>query len=175
MNSATYTTYRSAAPDAAAPANVEPAPEPAPAPVEETPKEEEKAKKEENPLKTRIRNLGLAVLEGRKIVGEELVGRAIDMIETEDYRAASAALKAGEELDETLRKKIKMTALLAALGSESARTPNFDLLPSFEQDRVMLLGSLAFLGLELLKEEDDQQTELPEAPGAKAPENAPKK
>ncbi len=121
--------------------------------------EPDPAQDEGNTLKARIQQLGLAVLEGRKIVGEDSVGRALDMIETNDYRMASDALKAGEEIDDVLRKKIKMTALLAALGSTSPKTPNFDLLPSFEQDRVMLLGSLAFLGLELLKDDDKTEPE----------------
>ena len=110
-------------------------------------------------MKRKIANLGLAVLAGEKLIGDESVTRALQSIQKDDYREASAALKSGEKLSDVLRKKIKMAALLATLGQNSLdeSVPNFDLMPSVAKDRVMLLGSLAFVGLELLKEDEPKE------------------
>ncbi|MBR5760111.1 MAG: hypothetical protein IKX88_16105, partial [Thermoguttaceae bacterium] len=99
--------------------------------------------------------------EGRRLIGEVAVGRVLDSIETEDYRAASQALKSGEPLDELLLKKIKLTALLADLGDslDESTAPNFEYLPSVAKDRVLLLGSLAFLGRELLDDDEEETSD----------------
>ena len=57
-------------------------------------------------------------------------------------------------------KKIKLTALLASLADNLNETtaPNFEYLPSVAKDRVLLLGSLAFLGRELLDDEEEEET-----------------
>ena len=115
---------------------------------------------EENELRQQVIALGFKVMEGRRLIGEVAVGRALDSIETKDYREASQALKSGEPLDELLLKKIKLTALLAGLADNLNETtaPNFEYLPSVAKDRVLLLGSLAFLGRELLDDEEEEET-----------------
>lgn len=119
---------------------------------------------EESPLKQKIAKLGLFALEGRKVIGDDVVTRAVESITVADYREASAALKAGKPLDETVRKKIKMAALLAELGQANvpeSGLPNYDLLPAVAQDRAVLLGSLAFIGQELLDDKEDEGEEEP--------------
>ena len=119
---------------------------------------------EESPLKQKIAKLGLFALEGRKIIGDDVVTRAVESITVADYREASAALKAGKPLDETVLKKIKMAALLAELGEANvpeSGLPNYDLLPAVAQDRAVLLGSLAFIGQELLDDKEDGGEEEP--------------
>ncbi len=115
-------------------------------------------------LKQQVITLGFKVLEGRKLVAEEAVGRALDSIEKDDYRAASQALKSGKPLDELLLKKIKLAALLAALGDsmDESSAPNFDYLPSVAKDRVLLLGGLAYLGRELFTDEESFEDESQE-------------
>ncbi len=138
-----------------------PAPNPAPSP------EPNDANGETDPLRKKVARLGILVLEGRNILADDSVARALDTITTEDYRTASDALKAGQTLDETLLKKIRMTALLATLAAanfDEKTAPNFDLMPSSSKDRIVLLGSLAFIGQELLKEPDAPKEEPKEAP-----------
>ena len=119
----------------------------------------------EDELKQRVTLLGLQVLEGQRLIGDQSVLRAVESIETADYLAASQALKSGEPLDEVLLKKIKLTALLAELGSslDESTVPNFELLPSVAQERVTLLGGLAFLGVELLREEATEPADANES------------
>ncbi|MBP5621201.1 MAG: SUMF1/EgtB/PvdO family nonheme iron enzyme [Thermoguttaceae bacterium] len=114
---------------------------------------------EENALRQQIVTLGFKVMEGRRLIGDVRVGRVLDSIETDDYRAASQALKSGEPLDEILLKKIQLAALLATLGDglDESTAPNFEYLPSVARDRVLLLGGLAFLGQEFLV--DDEATD----------------
>lgn len=143
----------------------EPRPELDSAPPEPTTPEpvesESEAPSEENALRQKIITLGFKVMEGRRLIGDVAVGRAVDAFETEDYRAASQALKSGEPLDELLLKKIQLAALLASLGDslDESTAPNFEYLPSVARDRVLLLGGLAFLGREFLVDDEEEQNE----------------